>query len=101
MTVPHLFPYHPDPIDIFFRPSSEELLTYFDSKKFALLESAIVVDGDSYLWYLFKHPVLLIKRLVRLAIPFYDFISWKAQMSYLPNYGKKFKIICILVRRLA
>ena len=99
LTVPRRFPYHPDPIDIFFRPTQEELFSYFDQDKFILLEKELIAD-QSYFSFLLKRPKLLLNRIVRIFTPFYQFQSWKRQMTYLPHYFKKLQQSCIIVRRI-
>ena len=100
MTAARLSPYYPDPVDVFFRPSPEELFNYFDPDKFVLIEKEIIPD-ESYFIYLIKRPKLFINRIIRIFIPFYKFKLWCLQMSYLPNYFKKFKVSCIVVKRIS
>lgn len=43
VTVPHCYPYHPDPIDTLYRPSPEELAKAFPGMK--LVKGSVLVDG--------------------------------------------------------
>ena len=64
LTVPHVFPYHPDPIDTMYRPDPEELASLFPGM--LVIQSAVVGAGTlaGYaLRRLFADPAQLAKSL--------------------------------------
>lgn len=48
LTVPHHFPYHPDPIDTMYRPTHQALEQLFSKKHFSILRSENVVSSYGY-----------------------------------------------------
>lgn len=65
VTVPASYPYHPDPIDTYYRPAPEDLAR----ELFPELECvrADLVDGPTYLPELLRRPWLLVRDLRALA----------------------------------
>jgi hypothetical protein len=55
VTVPRRFPYHPDPIDLMFRPDVAELLTFFPGSRCV---NGAIIDGGSF-WAYVKHSLLV------------------------------------------
>ncbi|WP_067584358.1 hypothetical protein [Endozoicomonas ascidiicola] len=97
ITVPFSFPYHPDPIDTYFRPSPEGLKQCF--KHCDLVSSKIIV-GESILSKWKNKPIQFIKFSVRFMLPFYRFNNWKGIAHQLMWLNKPVKTTAIqLVKR--
>lgn len=97
VTVPHLYPYHNDPIDTMFRPDVEELINYF--KKSSLVEGEILTIDDSHMRTLLRNKKLLVITIIRWFTPFYKFDTWKKIISDIPNTFKSYKMTCILMKK--
>ena len=97
VTMPHLYPYHNDPIDTMFRPDVEELKTYF--KKSILVEGEILIIDDSHIRTLLRNKKLLVINIIRWFTPFYKFDAWKKIISDISNTFKAYKMTCILMKK--
>lgn len=96
LTVPHIFPYHNDPIDNMFRPSPDELSKYIESKGMRVIEKEMIQEPDTFFSFLINRPKLLFITIIRLFTPFYKPRIWWYQFSYLPFYFTKFKVTAIV-----
>lgn len=82
VTVPYSYPYHPDPLDTYFRPSPERIAELFDG--FELAESRII-EGGTYLTDLLAENSAgrLVHHFARHGLkffwPFSNFDAWKAR----------------------
>lgn len=65
VTVPASYPYHPDPIDTYYRPSPEDMARELFPE--LRIERAEVVDGPTYGPELARRPWLLVRDLRKLA----------------------------------
>jgi len=109
VTVPRIYPYHPDPEDYLFRPDAIELIKYF--KGFDLVTSAEVRGKRAinhkgktkyyscYFQVLLSQPKQLLITIVRLLTPFYKYANWKKTACYLPKIFQKFSVTCIVLVR--
>lgn len=107
VTVPRIYPYHPDPEDYLFRPDAKELQTYF--KGFDLVASADVKGKRAinrkgktkyyscYFQVLLSQPKQLLITIVRLLTPFYKYANWKKTAFYFPKIFQKFSVTCIVL----
>jgi len=97
VTVPHLYPYHNDPIDTMFRPDVEELVNYF--KRSSLVEGEILTIDNNHMKALLHNKKLLVLTIIRWFTPFYKFGTWKKIISDIPNTFKAYKVTCILMKK--
>jgi SAM-dependent methyltransferase len=107
ITVPHVYPYHPDPADYLFRPDINELKELFT--RLTLVSSALVEGRRSvwrkdkmktcsnYMQVLINDPRLLILTVLRLLTPFYKYRNWKKTAFYLPYFFKHFSVTCLVL----
>ena len=106
VTVPRIYPYHPDPEDFLFRPDINTLKALFcelDLVSSSVVEGrrALVKNGrmkycSNYINVLMNDPRLLILTFLRLLLPFYKFRNWKKTAYYLPYFFKSFSATCIV-----
>jgi len=107
ITVPHIYPYHPDPDDYLFRPGIENLKSLFPALK---LVSAAIVRGSrtlrkqseikicsNYIQVLLNDPRLFALTFLRLLTPFYKYKNWKKTAFYLPFFFKPFSVTCLVL----
>ena len=71
---PFKYPKHYDPIDNMFRPKPEEVAIKFTHCN--MIKSEIIKDY-TYIYYLFKSPMLLITTTLRTFVFFYKYKKWK------------------------
>jgi hypothetical protein len=102
VTVPFSYPFHPDPIDTYFRPSPEEVARLFD--RFEISESRIVEDV-SYLHELrrTRRPSQVLRQFaahgVKFFAPFGNLDAWKARYHRYLWLLRPYKVSCVLLRR--
>ena len=98
VTGPRSFPFHADPIDTMFRPTSEEMAEYFPGME--LVDSAIINAGNWRQWDRAERANVPVWRmLVRLAAPFYRPRSWLLTARYAPYLIKNSTAFGIVLRR--
>jgi SAM-dependent methyltransferase len=97
VTVPHVFPYHNDPIDTYFRPTVNELASYFPNTK--VIASEIVVEEGTFFKMLLQKPKLFAITFIRLFLPFYKFQSWKMIWNDYFRIFQRFSSTCILLQK--
>lgn len=97
ITVPHIFPYHNDPIDTYFRPSFDELAAMFPNTE--MIFSEYVIEDDKHINLFIKNPKLFFITLARLVMPFYKFESWKFHVKDLKNWNRKFEATCLVLKK--
>jgi hypothetical protein len=96
ITVPYSYPYHPDPIDTMFRPSPNEISKLVSGAK--LLDHAIV-NSNTLLQDIVQNPVIGLKLLLRLCLPFLSISKWKSAVHRLAWLFKPYKVsIAVLVK---
>jgi hypothetical protein len=73
VTGPHQYPYHLDPIDTMFRPTIDEMHSYFPHTM--IIDSAII-DGGNWRQWNAERGRPLRRMILRLLIPFYRPAKW-------------------------
>jgi len=96
LSVPYKYPYHPDPIDTGFRPSTAELAALFPGTR--IVRSA-VVGGDTLLWLRRRQPAVLAITLLRCTLPFYKPVSWWRNKGYVPWLFQPLKASCVILQK--
>lgn len=100
LSVPHAFPFHPDPIDNGFRPSLVQLQEIFSSLGFQELRCDLVEFG-SYGCALARNPKLVLRDAYLLALA--PFVEEKRKVL-LGNYAflrRKFSVACAILAKIA
>jgi len=104
VTVPYSYPFHPDPIDTYFRPSPGEVARLFEGLE---LVEARVVEDTTYLHDLLqeKRAAQLLRHFashgVKFFLPFTGFTSWKARYHRYLWLFRCYKVSCALLRKQA
>lgn len=96
VTAPFSFPYHPDPIDTYYRPSPAELSEQFSG--FRVLEDAVVENG-TYGEVLRNDPKQAVSAICRLAVPFFRPRNWLGCLHRLKWLRQPFKASCVLLKK--
>ena len=95
VTCPTKYPYHPDPIDNGFRPTSADLNKLFH-------KLTVVVSGDveceNSLNELNRGKFGLVGRMGRLLVPFINLNGWIATVRRLPYIIKRYRVACACYR---
>jgi hypothetical protein len=97
VSVPHRFPYHPDPIDTRFRPDPRQLVALFPQTR--CLDSAIVRCGTA-LQYINYNPLEALRRALRRftgasGAP----RTYAGTLSFLPWLVRPFEVTCAILQR--
>lgn len=96
VTVPHRFPYHPDPIDTMFRPDPAELTSLFPHCR--LVEGAIIDCGTG--WdYVDRDPRVLIAKVTRRLSGMKEHGGVKGSTSFFPWLFRRFRQTCVLLQK--
>lgn len=96
MSVPHSYPFHPDPIDNGFRPNVEQLAALFPDTE---LVDAAIVECGTYWDRLGRSPWRLAGALLRQLVPFYLPRWWWADLVKLRWLFRPFSATCVVLRR--
>ena len=96
VTVPHRFPYHPDPIDTLYRPDADELVRLFPGTE---TRSVSIVDCGNLLQQESAGVLTLGRMLLRLCLPFYRYEGWKSTATYLPYLVRRFSVTCAVLQK--
>jgi SAM-dependent methyltransferase len=103
VTVPYSYPYHPDPIDTYLRPSPEQVATLIEGFE---MSDARVLQDSTYLADLRREknlPQLLRHFAVHLAKffwPFSNFSAWKARYHRYLWLFRPYKTSCVLLTKI-
>ncbi len=96
VTVPHQFPYHPDPIDTMFRPSPNDLSRLFPSCR--VLEGVILDCGTG--WdYVARDPWKLLLKLRQRLSGLRQHGGVKGTTSFLPYLFRRFRQTCVVLEK--
>ena len=87
ITVPYIFPYHPDPIDNLFRPHPNELKSLFIDKK-CIYEKVII--GQKNIFYRMKRDLISLGRII--LNKRYEAIYYNIKCCFL----RKSRITCLV-----
>jgi len=96
LSVPYQYPYHPDPVDTGFRPTTHELAALFPGTR--LVQSA-VVGGDTLLQLRRRHPAAYAFTLLRCFFPFYKPTAWWRNRGYIPWWFRPLKASCVILQK--
>jgi hypothetical protein len=96
ITVPHQFPYHPDPIDTGFRPDVAELVALFP--RCNLIEGVLLDCGTG--WdYVGRDPRALIAKVVQRLIGMRQHGGVKGSASFGPWLFRRFHQTCVVLQK--
>lgn len=95
-TAPFSFPYHPDPIDTYYRPSPRELSELFSN--FEVIEHAVVEDA-TYGEVLRSDLRQAVSAILRLAVPFFRPQNWLGCLHRLSWIRRPFKASCVVLKK--
>jgi hypothetical protein len=103
LSVPHEFPYHPDPIDTMFRPGVEQLLRLFPRSVCVRAES--IAGGTS--WDLAAGGLMTVarkgvQRLVtqtRVQTSAGGGVAAQGALTYIPWLFRPFRVTCAVLRK--
>jgi hypothetical protein len=96
VTVPHRFPYHPDPIDTMFRPTVDELGSLFPHCR--PVEGEILDCGTG--WdYVGRNPFVLIAKVGRRLLGRERRGGVKGSASFLPWMFRRFRQSCLMLQK--
>jgi len=96
VTVPHRFPYHPDPIDTGFRPDVAELVRLFP--RCDLIEGVLLDCGTG--WdYVGRDPRALIAKVVQRLIGMRRHGGVKGSASFGPWLFRRFHQTCVVLQK--
>lgn len=93
---PRSYPHHADPIDTMFRPTPAELARLFPGTRVVASE---VVDCGTYLEYVTRTRMKLLKSVVRLALPIYQPKGWRTAVRRLPWLFRQFRAVCLVLEK--
>jgi hypothetical protein len=96
LTVPYSFPYHPDPIDTYFRPTPSALAELFEG--WIAVDQAIVKEAGYYgeIW---RQPWTAVRHAVRCLMPFYKPIDWPAAAHRWLWVARNYAVSCVSLHR--
>lgn len=78
VTVPRSYPRHGDPIDTMFRPTPETAAGLFAGT--TITDAATLDVGESYRDEVRRRPLILLRHVARLPVPFLGFEKWLSSM---------------------
>lgn len=96
VTVPCSFPYHADPIDNGFRPTTDELASLFPSCD---LISGEEVYDTTYFGSLSAKPKVIPRRIARTLMPWPNFRGWLSAIDSLRWSFNRFSATCLLLQK--
>jgi len=102
VSVPHLYPYHRDPIDTKFRPSINELCSLFPNC--TLLDGKIITSADTHakaLWKKIRQGNFLSVAITvkRWLLPLRGMEEWQKARGDMLNLFKPYKITCVVLKK--
>lgn len=100
VTVPFIYPYHPDPIDNSFRPTPHEIAGLF--KDLIVKKSEIVESSTCYFRSIVNRGVPgVLKFILRLVFPVNGFHCWRKEWVYLRYLFRPYSVSCIALMNAA
>lgn len=105
LTVPHVYPYHLDPIDTMYRPTPTELAKLFDSYSVIKQECVVATRKSkdkvdrNYFHMLKNNPSLGFRMIARSFMPFYKYQVWKNTVKDLSKMFKPFQVSCVVLQK--
>jgi SAM-dependent methyltransferase len=100
ISVPYSFPYHPDPIDTYFRPSPSQLTSLFPDCE---VIASNTVDDVRYWDEIRQRPfaerlLLVAKLILHIPLPFYKWPEWKAKIHRLTWLFRPYRVSVVVLR---
>jgi hypothetical protein len=95
-TVPFKFPYHEDPIDTMYRPTTKELFALFAGTS---LHKAATIRCSRFVFDMQGNHRALCRLLARTSMPFYRPAGWKASVKRLCEIMTGYKVTCVILRK--
>jgi len=96
VTVPSKYPKHMDPIDTMFRPTINELSNMFYGTK---VLDATLIDVGTIWSSLSKNWIGLIKLIVRITMPYYNYKGWSYAYNKMLWMFRQRTISCVFLRK--
>jgi hypothetical protein len=96
VTVPHRFPYHPDPIDTMFRPSLRDLVGLFPN---CHLLDGVILDCGTGWDYVEHNPWKLFTKLTRRMFGLRQHGGVRGTTSFLPYLFRRFRQTCAVLEK--
>lgn len=97
VSVPRSYPYHRDPIDTMYRPAPEEIARLMGGS--VEVCSTATLETGSYRDNVRARPLILLRPLFRLPVPFLGFQKWKRSLGKLYWLISPYKVSCLVVRK--
>ena len=98
ISVPHSYPYHPDPIDTMYRPTPEEIAAMFP--EFKVVSKNLVECGTLY-DKITQNPYKVLRMLARSLVPFIKFRGWLSTMHHWVWLNRKYRVSCVILQKTA
>jgi SAM-dependent methyltransferase len=100
VTVPRSFPYHPDPIDTYFRPNPADIVSLFRGCE--IIRSDLILE-QTYWNDLLKltrrdRYAALMKILLHCFIPFYKWDRWKERLHPLLWLFRRYSVTAVVLK---
>ena len=95
-TVPYRFPYHEDPIDTMYRPTTDELAASFPG---ASVHKAAVVCASRFVYEMHSDYRALFWMIARAAVPFYRPHRWWPAFGRFIEVVRGYKVTCVILRK--
>ncbi|MDA7587011.1 class I SAM-dependent methyltransferase [Alphaproteobacteria bacterium] len=96
ITVPFSYPIHFDPIDTYFRPSPDELVSFFTG--FCILDRGVLSSGPYWNDFVKLPAWGQVRILTRLLLPFYKPKSWLSVAHRFLWLFRKYQITFVVLR---
>jgi hypothetical protein len=96
-TVPRSYPRHGDPIDTMYRPTPDEIAGLFPDC--AILAGEILDVGESYRDEVRRRPLILLRHLARLPLPFLGIEKWLSSMTKPYWLFHNYQVSAVVLRR--
>jgi hypothetical protein len=96
VSCPRRYPYHPDPIDTGFRPTTADLAALFPGMTVIVSQE---VFGETYFRQLWRRHDRGAKELAKLFLPFYKPHSWWVNVGYFAYLFRRFSSSCVVLRK--
>ena len=94
VSCPYAYPFHPDPIDMMYRPGVTELAAAFPGTEFVQGE---IVTCAPYAGYALRSPATALRTLARLALPFPNPTGWRMELDHMRWFFRRFQATCLVL----